>query len=124
MENQQTEAASQPSQVIPKPWGQEEVIYIDSRYMFKRLTMKAGHRCSLQYHNMKNETIYVLSGKLRIYVGETQENLSERIYTSGEFINIHPKIIHRMEAVEDCVYLEASTPEIDDVVRLSDDYQR
>lgn len=53
-------------QVIEKPWGREEVIEINDKYMLKKLTMFAGHRCSLQYHNTKKETIYILSGVLKI----------------------------------------------------------
>jgi len=111
-------------QVIEKPWGKEEVIEINERYMMKKLTMRAGHRCSLQYHVTKRETIYVLSGLLRIYHGETVERVSSRVYGPGETITLAPGVVHRMEAAEDAVYLEASTPEMDDVVRLVDDYQR
>jgi quercetin dioxygenase-like cupin family protein len=110
--------------VIKKPWGQEEVVEINDRYMVKRLTMWKGHRCSLQFHNQKQETIYVLSGSLKVYTGTSPHKLSERIYQAHETITLTPGIIHRMEAVEDSVYLEASTPELDDVVRLSDDYNR
>ena len=111
-------------QVIEKPWGREEVIEINDRYMMKKLTMWAGHRCSLQYHNIKQETIYVLSGKLRIYSGPSQEALASKIYGPHETITISPGVVHRMEGVEDSVYLEASTPEMDDVIRLKDDYKR
>jgi len=111
-------------QVIDKPWGKEEVIEINDRYMVKKLTMWKDHRCSLQYHNIKCETIYVLSGKLRIYTGLTQDKLDSKIYQASETLTLLPGIIHRMEAVEDSVYLEASTPEMDDVVRLVDDYLR
>lgn len=111
-------------QVIEKPWGKEEVIEINDRYMMKKLTMWAGHRCSLQFHNIKRETIYVLSGDLRIYVGASKDALESRVYTAGETITLVPGVVHRMEAVTDSVYLEASTPEMDDVVRMVDDYQR
>jgi mannose-6-phosphate isomerase len=110
--------------IIEKPWGKEEVIEINDRYMMKKLTMWAGHRCSLQYHNIKCETIYVLSGQLRIYSGPTQEQLSFKVYGPDETITLVPGVVHRMEAVKDSVYLEASTPEMDDVVRLVDDYKR
>lgn len=109
---------------INKPWGSEEVIEINDRYMVKKLTMLRGHRCSLQFHNHKKETIYILSGKLRIYIGQSKDQLSEKIYGPHETITLAPGIVHRMEGVEDCVYLEASTPEMDDVVRISDDYER
>jgi len=111
-------------QIIEKPWGREEVIEINDRYMMKKLTMWAGHRCSLQYHNIKCETIYVLSGQLRIYSGKTKDELTSKVYGSDDTITIVPGEVHRMEAVKDSVYLEASTPEMDDVVRLVDDYQR
>lgn len=111
-------------QAIEKPWGKEEVIEINNHYMMKKLTMLAGHRCSLQYHKIKRETIYVLSGQLRIFCGQSQEQLTSKVYGPDETITLIPGVIHRMEAVKDSVYLEASTPEMDDVVRLSDDYQR
>ena len=111
-------------QVIEKPWGREEVIEINDKYMVKKLTMFAGHRCSLHFHNIKKETIYVLSGVLKIIQGTSQDELEEKIYRAGDTITIAPGLIHRMEGVEECVYLEASTPEMDDVVRLADDYQR
>jgi len=110
--------------IIEKPWGREEVIEINDRYMVKKLTMNKGHRCSIQYHNKKIETIYVLSGELRIYYGSEKKKLESKIFKASETITIVPKVIHRMEAVEDSVYLEASTPEMDDVVRLEDDYSR
>ena len=110
--------------VIEKPWGREEVVEINDKYMVKKLTMWAGSRCSLQYHNVKKETIYVLSGVLKIIQGASQDALQEKLYCAGETITIPPGLIHRMEGVEDAVYLEASTPEMDDVVRLVDDYQR
>ena len=110
--------------IIQKPWGQEELIEVNANYMLKKLTMKKGHRCSLQYHNLKKETIYVLSGKLRIYSGHSIQNLQSKVYVANETITLSPGTIHRMEGEEDCVYLEASTPQMDDVVRIEDDYNR
>lgn len=110
--------------VIEKPWGQEEVIEINDHYMMKKLTMLAGKRCSLQYHRVKCETIFVLSGRLRIVAGPSAGALDGRVYGPGESITIAAGVVHRMEGVEDSVYLEASTPEMEDVVRLQDDYQR
>lgn len=110
--------------IIEKPWGKEEVIEINEHYMVKKLTMWKGHRCSLQYHNQKKETIYVLSGQLKIYSGPSENELSVKIYRSNDTITLLPGTIHRMEGVEDCVYLEASTPQMEDVVRIQDDYNR
>ena len=63
--------------------------------------MNKGHRCSLQYHEKKHETIYVLKGKLKIFYGETVDKLSQKIYLANETISLEPGLIHRMEAVED-----------------------
>jgi len=111
-------------QIIEKPWGKEEILEINDQYMVKRLTMWKDHRCSLQFHKVKRETIYVLIGRLRILSGLSQDHLDLRVYGPGEHVTLSPGLRHRMEAEEDSVYLEASTPEMEDVVRLSDDYQR
>ena len=111
-------------EVIEKPWGREEVIELNPRYMVKRLTMFKGHRCSLQYHKSKQETIYILAGRLALLKGLKEDKLTSLVYAPGEFFTLEPGIVHRMEAVDDCEYLEASTPEMEDVVRLSDDYMR
>jgi mannose-6-phosphate isomerase len=110
--------------ITPKPWGQEETIELNDRYMVKKLTMRAGHRCSLQYHNFKRETIYVLAGQLKIVYGPSRESLIERVFAPGESITLERGVVHRMEGVTESVYLESSTPETDDVVRLQDDYAR
>ena len=110
--------------VITKPWGSETIIEINKKYLLKKLYMKKNHRCSLQFHNFKKETIYILKGKLKITTGTNRKNLKSRIYIKGESITIKPKIIHRMEAINDSLYLEASTPELHDVVRIVDDYKR
>ena len=109
---------------IIKPWGFEEILEINKKYLLKKLYMKKNHRCSLQYHNKKKETIYVLSGKLKIFIGKSRNKLKSKIFKKGSNITIEPKVIHRMQAVTNCLYLEASTPQNSDVVRLSDDYNR
>ena len=110
--------------IVKKPWGREEIIEVNEHYMVKKLTMWKGHRCSLQYHNVKRETIYVLSGQLRVHYGSSQHDLTSRVFGPHETLTLATGIVHRMEAVEDSIYLEASTPQLDDVVRLVDDYQR
>jgi mannose-6-phosphate isomerase-like protein (cupin superfamily) len=109
---------------IEKPWGSEELIDCNDKYVVKKLFMKTGHSCSIQYHELKRETIIVLSGKLNIYIGNTLDNLDRREYLPGETITIHPYTIHRMEAVEDATYIETSTNELWDVIRLQDNYNR
>jgi mannose-6-phosphate isomerase-like protein (cupin superfamily) len=109
---------------IIKPWGFEQIIEINKKYLLKKLFMKKNHRCSLQYHNKKKETIYVLSGELKIYIGKNKNKLRSKIYKKGSTVTIGPRIIHRMKAEKNCFYLEASTPHNSDVVRLCDDYKR
>lgn len=111
-------------QIIEKPWGKEEILELNDKYMLKRLTMFKSCRCSLQYHNKKCETIYVLSGELKITEGKDKASLTSKIYTTGDIVTIKPLIIHRMEAVTESVYIEASTPDTDDTVRIEDDYNR
>ena len=108
---------------IIKPWGHEEVIEINKKYMFKKLYMKKGHRCSLQFHQKKKETVFVLSGKLKLILKKNNRT-QFKIMTRGQSISIPPKTIHRMQAISNCYYLEASSPEISDVVRIQDDYKR
>tara|TARA_Y200000002_G_scaffold299837_1_gene254790 strand:- start:16531 stop:16899 length:369 start_codon:yes stop_codon:yes gene_type:complete len=109
---------------IIKPWGYELLIEKNKKYMFKMLFMKKGKRCSLQFHNKKKETIFVLSGKLNIIAGNNLKNLKSKIFQRYSFVTLKPKVIHRMEAITDTFYLESSTPEILDVVRIEDDYKR
>lgn len=109
---------------IEKPWGMEEILEINKNYMLKRLTMNKNAKCSLQYHNQKRETIYILSGKLKIYFGSSESSLDSKVFTTGDCMTIDPGVIHRMEGIEKSVYLESSTPELEDVVRLKDDYNR
>ena len=112
------------SKKINKPWGYELLIEKNKKYMFKKLFMKKGHRCSLQFHKKKIETIFIVSGNLKIFYGSNKNKLNYKTFKSQNTITINPKTIHRMQALTDCIYLEASTPEIKDVVRLSDDYKR
>lgn len=105
--------------LIYKPWGSENIIEKNDRYVLKELFMKKGCSCSLQYHKYKHETIYVVCGTLKI----TLEN-QEKIYNPNDTISISPGKIHRMQAIENCIYLEASTPELDDIIRLEDNYGR
>ena len=108
---------------VEKPWGHELIWARTDRYVGKILHVEAGHVLSLQYHERKDESIYVLSGEiiLRLQQGDT---LIERRLTQGEAFHILPTVIHQFEAVVTSDLLEASTPEIDDVIRLKDRYGR
>lgn len=109
---------------VEKPWGYELVWAETDRYVGKILHIEAGHALSLQYHEVKDETIHLLSGEMRFRAGRDREALEEVTLEAGESFRVRPGTIHRMEAVTDCDILEASTPELEDVVRLEDRYGR
>lgn len=109
--------------IVPKPWGHEMIWAHTDRYVGKILHIKAGQALSVQYHNRKDETVHLLSGEL-IYRVKLGEDLEDMHLSAGESFRICAGTVHQMEAVTDCDVLEASTPDLDDVVRLSDRYGR
>ncbi len=109
---------------VDKPWGKEELIEYNDNYVVKKLYIKANECCSMQYHELKRETIYVLKGKIKLYIGKDINNLEIKEMIPGDKITIIPYTIHRMEGIEDSEYLECSTPELWDVIRLQDKYKR
>ncbi len=108
---------------VDKPWGHELVWARTDRYVGKVLHVKAGQVLSLQYHNLKDETMHVLRGEL-ILRTRVDGELIARPFRAGETVHIPPKLVHQIEAVVDSDVLEASTPELDDLVRLEDRYGR
>jgi len=120
--------------IVEKPWGRE-IWYADqSAYAGKVLEVKQGRRLSLQYHERKTETLYLLSGKVLltfrpIVSGETPAASlvtadDQRTWLPGQALHVPVRTIHRFEALEDSVLLEVSTPDLTDVVRLQDDFSR
>ncbi len=109
---------------VSKPWGSELWYAQTDRYAGKILRIKAGQRLSVQYHVAKDETSYLLSGRAKISQGASQEQLQEREIGPGDAWRNEPNVVHTIEAIEDSVVLEVSTPELDDVVRLDDRYGR
>ena len=108
---------------VDKPWGHEVWFAQTERYVGKILVIEAGKRLSLQYHRVKDESIYVQEGKLRLTL-ERDGELEVEDLGPGEARHIPPGTRHRFEALERCVLCEVSTPEVDDVVRLEDDFGR
>jgi len=108
---------------VEKPWGYELHWAKTDRYVGKILHVKAGHALSLQYHDRKDETIYLYSGKMLFEIGQG-DALTQRTMEPGESVHVTPGTVHRMTAIEDCDVLEVSTPELEDVVRLEDRYGR
>lgn len=108
---------------IEKPWGYELLFAKTETYVGKVLFIKAPHRLSLQYHKIKDESFLLWSGKMS-FIYEENGELKEKIMNPGDAFHIPPGMKHRMAAIEDCVVFEVSTPHLDDVVRLEDDYGR
>jgi len=108
---------------VDKPWGYELHWAKTDRYVGKIIHVNKGHALSLQYHNLKDETIFLWSGK-RLFEIEVDGKLIAREMRPGEAVHVTPKTVHRMTAIEDSDILEASTPELHDVVRLEDRYGR
>jgi quercetin dioxygenase-like cupin family protein len=109
---------------VEKPWGYELIWAHTDRYVGKILHIDKGHALSLQYHQRKDETVHVLRGQMLFQTGGENEPLQEKVLGPGESFHITPLLRHRMIAQTDCDILEASTPELDDVVRLEDRYGR
>jgi mannose-6-phosphate isomerase len=112
------------SQIVDKPWGHELIWAKTDRYVGKILHIKAGESLSLQYHRVKDETIMVLTGRLRFeHFADGDPPQTTELVPRVPF-RIEPGLRHRMIAVEDTDVVEVSTPELDDVVRLQDRYGR
>ena len=108
---------------VPKPWGYELIFAHTERYVGKILHINQGESLSLQYHEMKEETLYVVDGELKLTI-EHDGDRREVPLRKGEAFHIPPRLIHRMFAVVDTDVAEVSTPELQDVVRLEDRYGR
>jgi mannose-6-phosphate isomerase len=114
-----------PVRTVEKPWGHETIWASNELYVGKILHVKAGQSLSVQYHNVKDETVYLLSGEMKYWVKlEHSEELQDQRLSRGEAFRITPGTIHYIEAITDCDVLEASTPHLDDVVRIKDLYGR
>jgi len=117
-------AARGPLSTIVKPWGSEELLAHTDRYALKRIHVTKGSRASLQYHERKSESLYLLSGLIKIEIGDDRSALAVDEMRPGEVLDVPRGKVHRVTALEDSVIIEVSTPELDDVVRVEDDYGR
>ena len=109
---------------VPKPWGHELIWAQTDRYVGKVLVIEAGKRLSLQRHEVKDEAIYVLSGRLRLLLEDDSGVVKTEELGPGDHRRVATGRIHRYEAIERVELMEVSTPELEDVVRLEDDYGR
>jgi mannose-6-phosphate isomerase-like protein (cupin superfamily) len=112
------------ARTVPKPWGHELIWALTDRYCGKILVIETGRRLSLQRHERKEESIYVVSGRLLLYLENDAGTVVTTELGPGQGAHIPTGRIHRYEAIERAEILEVSTPEIDDVIRLEDDFGR
>jgi mannose-6-phosphate isomerase-like protein (cupin superfamily) len=108
---------------VAKPWGHELIFAENERYAGKILHLEGGHSLSLQYHERKDETLYVLEGEVMLTV-EVEGQMREIPLSQGDAFRIRPGTRHRLRADRTCEIVEVSSPELDDVVRLEDAYGR
>lgn len=106
-----------------KPWGFELLFALTPDYAGKLIFVKKGHRLSLQYHEKKDETMYLYQGKVLLEI-EDGGQMVPTTFLPGQSVRIPPHTRHRLKAIEDTTLFEVSTPELEDVVRLEDDYGR
>jgi mannose-6-phosphate isomerase-like protein (cupin superfamily) len=109
---------------IEKPWGYELVFAVTERYCGKVIFVRAGEQLSLQFHRLKDETIYVQSGRAAFEIGDPGGPLDAEVVNPGRAFRLVAGTVHRVRALEDTVLLEVSTAEVEDVVRLEDRYGR
>jgi mannose-6-phosphate isomerase-like protein (cupin superfamily) len=110
--------------MIDKPWGHEEIFAETETYVGKILAIRAGQALSLQYHEVKEETLRVLDGEMDMITGPDVDHLQPHRMVAGDVYHVAPGELHRMVAITDCRLLEVSTNHLDDVVRLEDRYGR
>ena len=112
------------ARVVHKPYGKEIWLELNEHYCTKRIYMRAGTRASYQYHNMKHETNYIISGEAEVWL-ENDEGVVEKMRVkANDYYVVSPRKKHRIIALTDIVLQEVSTTEVDDVIRLQDDFDR
>jgi mannose-6-phosphate isomerase len=122
-----------PPKIVEKPWGREIWFADQPAYAGKLLEVRKGCRLSLQYHERKIETLYLLSGRVRLTYRATAPGETPTVavapsdqfeWLPGRALHVPPRTVHRFEALEDSVLIESSTPDLTDIVRLQDDFSR
>ena len=109
---------------VDKPWGHEIIWAHTDRYVGKLLVIETGKRLSFQYHEAKDEWVHVLSGRLLLTLENDAGEVEDRDLGAGEGAHVAVRRRHRYTAIETCQLIEVSTTELDDVVRLDDDFGR
>jgi quercetin dioxygenase-like cupin family protein len=119
-----TARQSETGRRVEKPWGHELIWAHTDRYVGKILVIEAGQRLSLQRHLVKDESILVSSGRLRLHLEDDEGTVVVEELGPGAYRHVPTGRIHRYEAIDRCSLIEVSTPELDDVIRLQDDFGR
>ena len=109
---------------VDKPWGHELIWVLTDRYCGKVIVIETGQRLSLQYHERKDESVYVISGRLLLHLEDDAGVMTVRELGPGESARVPVGRRHRFEAAERVELIEVSTPELDDVIRVEDDFGR
>jgi NDP-sugar pyrophosphorylase family protein/mannose-6-phosphate isomerase-like protein (cupin superfamily) len=109
---------------VIKPWGKEEWLELNDAYCYKRIYINAGYKTSYQYHNFKRETNFIISGEAEIWLENDEGVVEKKIMKAGEYFNVTPPKKHRVIALTDIILQEVSTPEVDDVIRINDEFAR
>jgi len=110
--------------VVHKPWGKEEWLELNDAYCYKRIYINAGYKTSYQYHEFKRETNYIIEGTAEIWLENEKGIVEKRIMKAGEYFNVVPPRKHRVIAITDIILQEVSTPHVDDVFRIDDEFHR
>jgi mannose-6-phosphate isomerase len=119
-----TDTQTGTGRIVDKPWGHELIWALTDRYVGKVLVIEAGKQLSLQRHVVKDESIFVMSGRLRLHLEDDGGTVRQIELKPGDYRHVPTGRIHRFEAIDRCELIEVSTPELDDVVRIEDDFGR
>jgi NDP-sugar pyrophosphorylase family protein/mannose-6-phosphate isomerase-like protein (cupin superfamily) len=110
--------------IIHKPWGKEEWLALHEFYCYKRIYINAGYKTSYQYHHFKQETNYIIEGTAEVWLENDKGVVEKKIMSAGDFFDVSPPKKHRVIAITDIILQEVSTPHVDDVVRINDEFNR
>lgn len=110
--------------IVTKPWGKEEWLELNEKYCYKRIYINAGYKTSYQYHNFKYETNYIISGEAEVWLENDEGIVEKKLMKAGDFFNVPPPKKHRVIALTDIILQEVATPEVDDVIRIDDEFHR
>ncbi len=110
--------------VVHKPWGKEEWLALNEFYCYKRIYINAGYKTSFQWHEQKHETNYIIKGEAEVWLENDEGEIIKKVMKAGEFFDVVPPKKHRVIAITDIILQEVSTPHVDDVFRINDEFNR